>query len=307
MLRRRRLLSMATVGISAPLWTPYASTSKLIPPSQAIAAGYTTSVFDDDFATLNLGTSFGIHNWYTEYESGRFTDPRFISVSPSVAAGGSGVLVLNSDTSGWGATIQSAPDHSGIRGSVNYAANSRPGRIRSNVGNGVVYKFGYFEASLQLDPTSYAGGLNGDGKLPWPAFWLGAYMPSVAPGADWPEIDIAEFQPHDWYPNGALPHTHCDNTATLHEWSDRDHKSSGFKVVGDSPSTWNEINWKVFNTWGCLWTPKAVSIFLNDQLQDTMSIGPVTKFTAAADYYVYVILGTGIKQQFNVDWVRIWQ
>jgi hypothetical protein len=248
------------------------------PPPQAVTAGYTTPVLIDDFTSNTISPNGqGIYNWYPVDGLTNYSESN-------------GTLTIGSDTSGFGAGLSTVPNN----GNDPNAALSTPGKIAVNTGNGVVYQYGYFQATLSFNPGGYTG--SGD----WPAFWMGhdAGGPQN-PSSHFDEIDILEGMP-GWPPKTGVP---AEDTATLHEWA------PGY--VAASPqhafNTSQNINFNQPNTFGCLWTPTSISIYLNNVLQSTVAIGPGTPYPSASIDFNSLILGTGYNWPVKFTSVDVWQ
>jgi hypothetical protein len=247
-------------------------------PPQAVAAGYTTPVLTDNFTGNTVqppGTSGGVYNWY----------PVDGLTNYSVSSNG---LTINTDNSGFGAGLTTYP------GNGTSAALSTPDSLAVNTGNGVVYQYGYFQATFSFNPNGYTG--SGD----WPAFWLGHATdgPSNANG-NMTEIDAFEGIP-GWPPKAGVP---ANNTSTVLEWT----QNNGQMLAQGAFNVSQNVNFNQPNTIGALWTPTSISIYLNNVLQSTIPIGPGTQFPSAAIDYANLILGTGYNWPVTFKSVDVWQ
>jgi len=233
-------------------------------------------VLIDDFTTNTVSPNgTGIYNWY----------PVDGLTAYSIA---NNTLTISSDNSGVGAGVMTFPDFTCC------PALSAPGAPAANTGAGVVYQYGYFEASLSFNPDGWTAGT-------WPAFWMGHATDGPSnPDGNFDEIDIFEGIPVPWPPAVGEP---AENSATLHEWTPSYAAASpphGFSVS-------QNVDFTKPNTFGLLWTPTSLSIYLNNQLQSTLAIGLGTPYPSAAIDFNSVILGTGSNWPITFYFVHIWQ
>ena len=244
------------------------------PPPQASAAGYSTLGFDDEFTSAstiapNLTASTG-YKWYP------FKTANLWTLNP----GGTGTLVINTDTSGYGQDLQTIP--------MSAAPTITAG----------TFQYGYFEASMQFNPRGHTSGA-------WPAFWsFSASAQTVVNGQHSAELDFMEA-----YPNGALTLL----IDTIHEWI-----SSGGGATGSGSQ--NSPDWLTVNptdggyhTYGCLHTPGKLQWYLDNKPvtfsggATSVATGPGTKFPTIETSRIYLILGTGANWPTSFDWVHVWQ
>jgi Glycosyl hydrolases family 16 len=134
--------------------------------------------------------------------------------------------------------------------------------VASN-GEGFAQEYGYFEIRAKLP----------SGAGTWPAFWMLSLNGLTAPRGPGPfgEADIFEeyggrgpgFMTtyHDWT-TGTVPYQNWSNTSSL---------TSAFHI------------------WGFLWTPTAMTVYLDGKLMNTTSTPPVMQ----QPYYLVVDLGLG--------------
>lgn len=267
------------------------------PPPPATAAGYTHLVFSEDFtasssvastSTQSSGASFYYDFRYTN-SSGMFavlpttmasaiTNGNTGGAGPNASPNG-GILQLTDSTDiDYGASVITLPGWS-----LNHAGASLP-----PIGH---WTHGYFEAYIQtkIDANLSTDPLNG-----WPAFWSwsaqalkeygfgGSSLSSTNPM----EVDILETF------GTIFGNTAGHWEATLHDWGPS-------TATGISSGT-IDSNW---HTYGLLWTPGQIKIYLDDTLVGTVSITG-TPLDAQS---LFLILSTGKSWQTNVDWVRVWQ
>jgi hypothetical protein len=273
-----RSMRLAVVGLALALLPVGAKSAS--PPPQAARSGYTTPVLIDDFTSNTIGK-----NWFVFNRDGgshlRITNPG------SEAFIADDKLTIRTDASGYGSGLQSI-------NSV-FAATSTP--KHPILSGSRLFQYGYFEARMKFDPKGYTGIGNG-----WPAFWTG----SLFRGFPHSEIDMLEAQPDRWHKSSVI-------TATIHEWVGPGVSKTNGKTEITLPVDFDPAG---FNTYGCLWTPTAITFYINDHLAvmaratNPTPIGPGTVFHApAADYYggQVLILGTGRNWPVEFKFVHVWQ
>ncbi len=269
------------LALSAPLASAQTVQAAPAPPSQAVAAGYTNLVFDDEFNSPSTispdGT--GTYNWYGS------TAP----VSPAMALPGptysvvNGVLAINTDQSGYSDSLQTATPQN--------TANA--------------WQHGYFEASILFCQYCSAGAA-------WPAFWSSstALLTGQVPlGAPYPELDFMEYytQPaSSTQPAVVTQPVQGIYTTTVHQWINAT-PMTGVQNPNNVPTIPPGTDFSLWHTYGCLWTPNQVQWFLDNQLVTTVATGPGTPFTALEQSKLYLILGSGAWWPMYVDYVHVWQ
>jgi beta-glucanase (GH16 family) len=149
-------------------------------PPQAVAAGYTNLVFDDEFNSPDSVSPDGTgnYNWYTT----NFNSPS-LSLPSSGYSIQNGYLEINTDISGYGDGLQTADPYNTTR----------------------AWQHGYFEANFLF--CSYCS--QGSG---WPTFWsysLEQATGQLPQGSPFPELDFMEYYTQgsrSWY------------LTTVHQW-----------------------------------------------------------------------------------------
>lgn len=298
-------LDLALSGVSAS--GGVGSLAGSTAPAPALAAGFTNLVFEDDFTDATTiapdASPAAGYNWYW-----------------SNAVDGTCYTVLETDTA---ATISNGNTGGGSNASpaggilqLPTAISVTPGVSAQNAslitvpgwqlvsvpseGDGC-WQHAYFEAYMQFringatDPDWTASG--------WPAFWtwsvqaLNEYGFGGSPitTAAWAEVDIMET--YDTF----FGHTAGDVTGTAIQWP-------AHSV--DFVSTTTNDEW---HTWGCLWKQTGAVTGQLNFYKDNVAIGSAiltgTGHTQVSleSMYQFLILGTGVGWETNVDWVRVWQ
>jgi hypothetical protein len=291
------------------------------PPAQAVAAGFTHLVFDDEFTTdttiaLSKTDPKSGYSWYRHGD----VEPNDISVNTGAGsgatAGATGVLTIDNTPDVFNAVLQSVPgDATGLQ----------------RVGT---WQHGYFEARIQYSPTVTG---HGGRKTGWPSFWLWAIQAlSPVQGQKTAECDIFEALP--------LGTAGASSQAinTLHNWENsKDYAarsnlfntgSNNLQVSLLSSTESAQPTDGTWHTYGCLWTSnangsgsvqfyydgflvvhqKGVTTFLTGENQSLAS-GQIsgstmgTSLTAMENDNLFIYLGTAQGWPMNVDWVRVWQ
>lgn len=261
------------------------------PPKAAVAAGYTHPVLIDGFSqTSAASTMLGVYNWYPFQPYGApVLDPSQYRVK-------NGVLVIDTDASGYGSGLTSINSLE--------PAVSRPGALARNTGKGLVFQFGYFECRMKYANDRSPRTAKGHS---WPAFWTNSIEGPRNKAKTYTELDFVEA-----YPVAAEPYISI--ACTLHEWTrgwNADGTPNGKN--GDQFNHTNTIGTPLiftqndFNVYGCLWTPKAVRWFINNHPTIQLEIGPGTLYPTAVRDPMYLVLGTGKDWPVTFDWVHVWQ
>ena len=249
-------------------------------PTQAIAAGFKTLAFDDEFnsrGTISPNNQ-GRYNWYTwnVYGPSKYLTPADYEVW-------NGCLTIFTDHTGSGADLQTV--------------NSANGAL--------VGQYGYFEARIYFSPNG--GNPNGNAQstdTSWPAFWADAIqsIPEISPFA---ELDFMEA-----VPNGTGGQTTGWNGVTLittaHQWAFDGVWTDFYNQPNVTPVPAG-FNYNAFHVYGALWTPTYVTWFIDNQPVMTQQTGPGTAFTAMSQDKVFLILGTGKNWPTTFDYVRVWE
>jgi hypothetical protein len=253
-----------------------AQASVFTAPPQAVAAGYKTLTFDDEFDSPNSISPTGTGN-YKWYPKGWFTNtdgsPQF--APPTSYSVHNGMLTINTDYTGYGWDL----------------ATAAPGGV------GKTFQHGYFEASIQYDPKYAKTGLKS-----WPAFWSKAIESTN--GAE--DANTAELDFFEAYPTGTGK---TSTLQTIHDW-----KSVGGKLTNKADTKQNAAKLPAgydptqFHTLGCLWEDGTISMYVDNKLVGvSLSWKPGSTYSVLDADHMIVILGSGVNWPMNVDWVRIWQ
>jgi hypothetical protein len=308
------VLALVLLALNVKAQTP-------TPPVQAVAAGFTNLVFDDEFTTRTTVAPAKTYppsgyNWYRHGD----IEPHDISVNTGAGggatAGATGVLTIDNTPDVFNGVLQTVP--------ANATGSQRAG----------TWQHGYFEARIQYSSTVTG---NGGRKNGWPSFWLWAVQAlSPVQGQKTAECDIFEALPL----GAAGASSQAINT--LHNWENsRDYaaQSNLFNTgsnnlqasLVDSTESAQPTDGR-WHTYGCLWTSngngsgtvrfyydgflivhqRGVTTVLTGTNQrlapgqisgDTMG----TSLTAMESDNMFIYLGTAQGWPMNVDWVRVWQ
>jgi hypothetical protein len=261
------------------------------PPKAAVSAGYATPALIDHFDTDTTSESSPSgHNWYTFNPYG---GPELTRGQYTVA---DGKLQILTDVSGYSfglTTINSLTP-----------TLSRPGAIAGNSGKGVIFQHGYFECRMRFNATLSPRTAK---HQSWPAFWANGISGPQAQIDTYAELDFIEA-----YPVAAAPFVSV--ICTVHEWTrgwtpDRKPNGRNGNVQNSNNTVAAPYMFRPsdFNTYGCLWTPREVTWFLNGRLGPTVPVGPDTPYEAISAGAMYLVLGTGKNWPLVVDYVHVWQ
>ncbi len=250
-------------------------------------AGYTLK-FNDEFN----GTTLNRSKWFTRYiygsEAADYLNDekqRYRDNGNLVVANG----VLN--------LVAKKVTDTGVNG-VDYES----GMIRSDW----TARYGYFEARVKMPP----------GVGVWPAFWLNSDV-SAAGVLGWPpEIDIFEYVNNGLDDKPNMFHSAVSGGALSPVvWADPSFNTSLLDYVG---TTNFDQGW---HTFGCLWDPTSVSVFLDGKKLYTRTFAWNYKDgTPAGPAHILLNLAIGgswagrygiddsaFPQALQIDWVRAYQ
>lgn len=279
----RHFPCLVLVGV---LLTVLSCSAPAQPPEPAVAAGFDSLVFSDDFTNLDTidlsGTGAEGFSWYTDrpFGWGR-TFPESLSVSD-------GVLTIN----------QTTP-------SPNYGI----GTTSPTSTHGRGFQYGYFEARIAFDP---AHALEHEG---FPAFWGVSRAQTIGANFD-RSMELDYWEAFRW-PGEPFEDVYA---GTVHDWThgppsiDRANYGNNFRTL-------HRVDWTEFHTYGCLWQPGYIAWFFNDHLlieqqysateepdPNPSDLPPRTYSMLDSDRSGQtVILGSGVGFPMHVDWVRVWQ
>jgi hypothetical protein len=134
-----------------------------------------------------------------------------------------------------------------------------PTTIATASPNGHYYNawaFGYFEVSMAFDPVPGS----------WPALWMQPVQSIGTKPFSGGEIDLLEWQSSA----KGQPGVATAVNGTIHVWR------NGVEIAGTGASAARQVprgtNFANYNTYGLLWTPTAISWYLNNALMGTSSI-----------------------------------
>lgn len=273
-------------------------------PPQALAVGYSTLAFDDEFgvnAISYVNTGGGAYVpapggpsqplWYSSANSG--------SVSTTNVFVSNGACVFVNPPNADGANAQITTNLDSYASTAN---NSTPGAIAVNTGAGVIFTYGYFEASISF-PNSGNGG--------WPSFWLDSAFSSGTPTTTThAELDILEYQSNTL-------------TSTVWQWGPGPAGNSYNNAQAAGVANTNVItppgySPSLYNTYGCLWTPTSISFYIDNMLLSYASSSLVNPITLPGNFPAFVApFATGVQGMtlamgcgtsgMSVLWVRVWQ
>lgn len=300
------------------------SNASIATPPQAVAAGFNTLAFNDDFTTTttissasNASVADG-HNWYWGTD---VSDTSYYAVNTALTAatlqngntsGGpnasplGGILTINKSDDNNNGQLMTIPNH------INSLANTGPN----------LFQHCYMEAYIQLNHagTSVQGPPAGPQFSTWPVQNLLKQNTDSLHEPETTQIYIMwYYQPAGGYSTlmtdyPASPGTGYTNTP----------------VNGPSISTSNNAIWNMddeWHTYGCLWTlvsgtPGTANAvgnvkFYRDNIQCSYpgganpngvatGLGSPLGMVALEQANIYLALGTGTGFPINVDWVRVW-
>jgi beta-glucanase (GH16 family) len=264
-------------------------------PAQALANGYTTATFNDDFDAQNdVSTTVGTTaNWYTwnGYDPNDVTGLNLTSSDYSIA---DSTLDITNQLS-----------YSGLSSiDSTHPAISTPTSHAVNEGGGLAFQYGYFEASIAFTST-------GTGDT-FPAFWSNA-VGALTGQTPYDELDFFEAYPDkQWSSSGV------DIIGTAHQWYAG---GAGFSNANNQMNSLlpSGLNLSDFNTYGVLWTPTEVSWYINNkeiisiptttptQVIDTSGQKTMNTFSALNTSANYLELGAGPNSPMQVAWVHVFQ
>ena len=221
------------------------------PPPQAVTAGYSTLVWQDSFATLDVCTTNIVCNWYDPGAGLWGNVPSGIITNPSGT-----YLNLNVVTGQTPNNVTSI------------------GTISPNGQRFGGWTYGYFEISMAFNPVT--------GN--WPGLFM-LPVSSINRGTqNGAELDIFE-----WQSNIASTFN-----GTIHAWSNGTELGS----TGVTPTPAG-ITYSNYNTYGVLWTPTAVTWYLNN-----VSMGSVSTTSAPYNTQFNQPLGLILDESAGCNWVN---
>ena len=257
--------------------------------------GYTTPVLIDNFTsdTINGPGYGGVHpNWFLQIP---YTSATLSSSQYQI---GNGSLVIDTDISGFGEDVATVNANGGT------PALSTPGAIATANQYGLAFKYGYFQFTVSFNPDGYSG----TGAVPalWATLSGYSYGPTD-PNGDHSEIDFFEGWPAtmtSWSnpfegPVGTTPNPSVGDSGII-EWG-----SNGI-AAGVGGYNYPPQDFSIPNTYGYLWTPSGLQIYLNNVLMDTIPIS-ASDGGASQINFLPVILGTGYNWPLTIYSVQVWQ
>jgi hypothetical protein len=286
---------------NATLVITVTSTSAITAPAQAVAAGFSNLVFDDEFTLPNTIASSTSptsgYNWYWNTWYGETKDFTVdTGTGTGATAGATGVLTINGPMA-----LQTVPSNA---------------PVSQRVGT---WQHAYIEARIQYSYTVTGSGGPSTG---WPSLWSFAIQAQAAPaGTQIAELDLLEAYPLGTA--GAMAYV----INTLHNWKATKKSSTGVETANTNDNSYQQSlqgstesaqptdnGW---HTYGCLWTGNGttgnVQFYYDNYLvlhQDNVSNFPVgvgTSFPALENDNMYLILSGYTGWPIHVDWVRVWQ
>jgi hypothetical protein len=256
------------------------------PPSQAILAGFTRRVFNDDFT--NASTIFGALtssvqsgvNWYANASAQ--PSPTYYSVLTTQTAAG---LSNNNPDGGLNASPNGGLWE--ILGTTAITDNGNFQTLPTNNSGPNLWKHAYFEAYFQFNSTLTGTAPGG------PAFWSW----SVASGTI-VEIDFMECSTpgNTNYPATTI---HIPGGGTVLS------PPGQVKIQANGDSKWH--------TMGCLWTGNGTTGSLSFYWDNGLNSGPYVTGTGnevpslEAITGQFLVFGTGPGVPLYIDWVNVWQ
>ncbi len=139
------------------------------------------------------------------------------------------------------------------------------------------WTYGYFEISMAFNPAT--------GN--WPALWLMPVNYNLNSVHTGPELDIFEWQSNN--PTAGF--------STIHSWSHGTDLADA-PAINDWPLPAG-TNLNNFNTYGLLWTPTAIYVYLNNLLVETISTSSAPFNTQFAGQYPMFLV---LSEQAGCDW-----
>lgn len=170
-------------------------------------------------------------------------------------------------------------------------------------GNGIAFRYGYFEASIStnftLDPVGW-----------WPAWWMYPTIPTQINGG-FMELDVFELYPQN-NSNAygqIIVHTGPNDGAAPQVLQ-------GVNAGGYPPQS--VINKAGFNAYGVLWTPTFIQYWVNGTGGTVMAMDAAIPYNKGSSLvgnnvmslnqmFMVLIIGTGPNWPVQFDYVRGWQ
>lgn len=309
------------IGVQGAIGRSRYRAAGLALPPQAVAAGFVTTTFFDDFKdTTTVAGSAGVTSgkkWYwagggvsstSDYSVNTTNVPGVFDSKPTATgsvgtlAASGGILTISTTHNTFSAGLASV-----FQGQTAFAA-------------GGCFNHGYIEAYLQFSSIVLgAGGPSGG----WPAFWLWAIEglgANVTAGQITAECDIMEY-----FPSGTANGTNTGTyIATMHNWQNTsgaaagvdDFNTNSHHVGSNQPS---DSGWHKF---GVLWTGNGstgtIQYYMDDVLQNLQgqttftltakASDPTAGLSAQEQDHMFIYLGSAsIGWPINFDWVRVLQ
>jgi hypothetical protein len=271
-------------------------------PAPAVAAGFTRLAFEDDFTTPDSiaptrDASSG-YKWYWSTD----TNPWSVDTAATAAsiANGNHGGGANASARGGVLTMTGPGFPNGGILTVPGNALNHAGAVLPAEGDGC-WSHGYFEAYLQF---KIDGNQSTDLSNGWPAFW-------------------------SWSAQGLKGYGYGSSSVTTDNWSEIDFMESYGTIFGNTPGNWGATmhQWPAnasngtatqhtddeWHTYGCAWsstgsgTGQVKFFFDNVQVGQTILSGANQTQFSLENMYQFVVLGTGVNWDMNVDWVHVWQ
>lgn len=264
------------------------------PPPQAVAAGYSTLVFQEEWTSFstsggaNPTTITGNKTWYNGiwYQQNPPPSASYYSWD------GNSKLTLTLPTSEVNVNLWLSTYQAGA-GTFD-----------------TVFTHGYYEANFSQNATVAGGAVNDSN---WNAWWLegAAWAKNGNTNIPFPELDI--YENFNWQNLGAPARAYW---MTIHDWTNGNNSEGpGFQeqvYISDlnNVAGLSNVNLNNFNTYGLLWTPGSggkLTSYFND-----VQLGQVNAATDGTnDMPCMAIIGPQPGQHNNpvimtIDWIRIW-
>ncbi len=220
-------------------------------------------------------------------------------------------------------TITNQPSYNGLC-SVNSQAPaiSRPGLHARNIGNGLAFQYGYFEAAMRFNPALAAG----RPQAGWPSFWANSIDGANGSGP-FMELDFMEAYANVGS-NGLVGLTNI--ATTVHEWKYDGNPADGYSnnnnsisghATTDTGEPADNFDMARFHRYGCLWTHREIKWFIDGNEVCSVPTTTPTEVrytngatgTAVFDVAnrsgdgVYLQLGTGVNYPTQFGYVQVWQ
>ena len=166
----------------------------------------------------------------------------------------------------------------------------------------------YFEASIAFDPDKLPE--KGEG---FPAFWTMSAEHLFSQAFTKPRYGESSdgfiYLENDFMEWNSLWHDSNKYWHAIHQWtkSTAENNNKQFPAGNCSVVPQEEVDFRRFNTFGCLWIPgERIDTYFNNNLIRSVKISDHPDLVGVGEeHHLPVILGSG-NMPLMVDWVRVW-